>query len=322
VFPTVDIWSRSSETDVDQKKTESKADFFYTKDFGNQRLLAEALAEPEDDASQLDVERLQYGWILNHNIDVWIGRFHNPLGFWNTHFHHGAYLETSATRPSIIHFEDDDGIIPMHISGVQVNGYDEIGDGGIHYSLGVGAGPEISNNKLVPVNIVDPGDGSHRLGSSARLTYQTNDEDTSSQIGAALAYYPIPTDSLSTGEIRQTIVSLYGIWNYGLLHTLGSLFDVSNKFDNAHDDTFAFAYVQSEYLLLQDWTAYARIETSSGTNNDTYLAFFPQTITQRQLLGVRYELKKNQALKLEVSSSHTLSDNYDELHVQWSAAIQ
>ena len=262
------------------------------------------------------MERLQYGWILKNNIDVWIGRFHNPLGFWNTHFHHGAYLETSATRPDVILFEDDGGVLPMHISGIQVNGYNEAGDGGFHYSLGIGAGPDISDN------IIDPGEGSHKLGSSLRLTYQTNEEDTSSQIGGALAYYPIPTESVSMGDIRQTIASLYGIWNMGSLHTLGSLFYVNNKFDNADDDSFTSAYIQSEYLWRLDWTAYARIEATGGANNDTYLAMFPQTITQRQILGVRYELRKNQALKLEVSSAHTQNDNFDELHVQWSAAIQ
>ena len=65
VFPTVDITSRNSVNSLEQKNTEPKTDFFYTQDFGNQRILVEALAEPEQDQSQLDVERLQYGWILN-----------------------------------------------------------------------------------------------------------------------------------------------------------------------------------------------------------------------------------------------------------------
>jgi hypothetical protein len=322
VFPTVDIFSRTAVTDLDQKKTESKVDFFYTNDFGNQRLLAEALAEPEEDESQLDVERLQYGWILNHDVDIWVGRVHNPLGFWNTHFHHGSYLETSATRPSVIHFEDDDGILPMHITGVQVNRFNEIGDGGMHYSLGIGGGPDISDNKLEPVNILDPGKGSHELGGSLRVTYQTNDDDSSSQVGGTWSYYPIPAEGTSSGDIRQTILSLYGVLNIGSLHNLGSLFKVNNKFESADDDSFTSAYIQSEYLVQLDWTLYARVESTSGANHDTYLAIFPKTITQRQLCGVRYELMRNQALKIEVSSARTQNDNFNEFHVQWSAAIQ
>ena len=322
VFPTVDITSRNSVNSLEQKNTEPKTDFFYTQDFGNQRILVEALAEPEQDQSQLDVERLQYGWILNRNTDVWIGRFHNPLGFWNTHFHHGAYLETSATRPFVIHFEDDNGILPMHISGIQLNSHDDMGEGGFQYSLGIGVGPDIYDNKLEPLNIIDPEEGSHRLGTSLRLTYQTGEDDTSSQIGGAVAYFPIPTEIVTIGDIKQTIVSLYGIWNVGSLRTLGSLFNVANKFDNSDDDSFTSAYVQSEYVLEPDWTIYGRIEAGSSTYEDKYVALFPQTIIQRQLLGVRYELKKNQALKVEISSSHTLDDSFQQFHVQWSAAIQ
>ena len=322
VFPTVNIESRSSLNDSNQKNTEPVADFFYANDYGNQRLLIEALAEPEDDESELDLERLQYGWILSPETDIWIGRFHNPLGFWNTHFHHGSYLETSASRPAIMHFEDDNGILPMHISGLQINGPLDIENGGFHYSIGVGAGPEIINNKLKAVKILDPGEGRHELGGTIRLTYQPNDDDMSTQFGGVAAYTPIPGDNITTGDIKQTVISVYGVWDINSIHNLGSIFHIINKFDNSDDDSFTTAYIQSEYTWHPDWTTYGRIETSSDVHNDTYLSLFPQSITQRQLVGIRHELKKSQALKLEISSAHTHNENYDELHIQWSAAIQ
>lgn len=322
VFPIVDIESRSSVTNLDQKTTEPKADFFFSKDFGNHRILAEALAEPEDDESQLDLERLQYGWIINPEIDIWVGRFHNPLGFWNSHFHHGAYLETAASRPSAIHFEDDDGILPMHISGIQINGHHDIEKGGIRYSLGIGAGPEIIDNKLEPVIILKPAKGSHKLGSTIRLAYYPNDDDVSTQFGGSVAFIPIPNDDITSGDIEQTIISVFGVWDVDAFHNLASIFRVTNEFDNTEDDSFTSAYIQSEYAWRPDWTGYGRIETSSSVNNDSYLSLFPRTITQRRLLGIRYEVKQDQALKLEISSSRTSDDNFDELHLQWSAAIQ
>jgi len=322
VFPTVDIKSRTSVNNLDQKSTVPKADFFYAKDFGHQRVLIEALAEPEDEESHLDLERLQYGWILNHETEIWIGRFHDPLGIWNTHFHHGAYLETSASRPDVIHFEDNDGILPMHISGVQINGHQGMDNRGMHYSLGIGAGPEINNNALVPVDILDPGKGSHKLGSTIRFTYHPNDEEMSTQVGGAIAYYPIPSDSITTGDIKQTVISVFGIWDINSFHNLGSIFHVKNEFDSSADDSFTTAYIQSEFTWHPDWTAYGRIESGSDVKNDTYLSMFPRSITQRQLLGIRYELKKNQALKLEISSLHTNDEDFDQLHIQWSAAIQ
>ena len=144
----------------------------------------------------------------------------------------------------------------------------------------------------------------------------------STQFGGVAAYTPIPGDNITTGDIKQTVISVYGIWDINSIRNLGSIFHIINKFDNSDDDSFTTAYIQSEYTWHPDWTTYGRIETSSDVNNDTYLSLFPQSITQRQLVGIRYELKKNQALKLEISSLHTHNENYDELHIQWSAAIQ
>ena len=44
-------------------------------------------------------------------------------------------------------------------------------------------------------------------------------------------------------------------------------------------------------------------------------------VKQRHLVGVRYELARNQALKLEVSDARVLNDSFATLTLQWSAAL-
>lgn len=71
---------------------------FYSADYGCLRVLAEVDIAREVDA---EIERLQAGWLLGSETTAWIGRFHTPLGYWNTRYHHGSYLQTAATRPDI-----------------------------------------------------------------------------------------------------------------------------------------------------------------------------------------------------------------------------
>ena len=59
-----------------------------------------------------DLERLQFGYTLSDAATLWLGRFHTPFGYWNTAYHHGTQIQTSALRPRFIDFEDKGGIVP------------------------------------------------------------------------------------------------------------------------------------------------------------------------------------------------------------------
>ena len=76
-----------------------------------------------------DLERLQVGYTFNNGNTVWLGRFHSPLGYWNTSFHHGQQLQTSVLRPQMIDFEDKGGIVPAHTVGIWGSGAVRAGGG-------------------------------------------------------------------------------------------------------------------------------------------------------------------------------------------------
>ena len=52
-------------------------------------LLTEVAFEPTVQDYTLDVERMEAGWSPRSWFQATIGRYHTPLGYWNTAFHHG-----------------------------------------------------------------------------------------------------------------------------------------------------------------------------------------------------------------------------------------
>ncbi len=100
-----------------------------------------------------DLERLQIGYTWNDKATVWLGRFHSPLGYWNTEYHHGSELQTSILRPQMIAFEDQGGVVPAHTVGLWGTGAVRVGSGKATYDLIVGNSPSIDDGALDPNNI-------------------------------------------------------------------------------------------------------------------------------------------------------------------------
>ena len=78
-------------------------DFYLTPQFSDRsKALIELIFEFLPDGLATDLERIQLGYTFNDQLTTWIGRFHAPYGYWNTAYHHGAEIQTSITRPSIL----------------------------------------------------------------------------------------------------------------------------------------------------------------------------------------------------------------------------
>lgn len=90
--------------------------------------LAEVVFETGDEEYVLDVERVLIRFRPRDWFSAQAGRFHTSLGYWNTAFHHGEYLQTSIGRPRMFDFEDDDGILPVHMIGPRFTGTVVLGD--------------------------------------------------------------------------------------------------------------------------------------------------------------------------------------------------
>lgn len=304
-----------------QSEFNAALDLFYSADKGRLRLLAEVLIASDE---PLDIERLQAGWLATPETTVWLGRHHSSLGYWGTQFHHGAYLQTAIKRPAISEFDDHGGILPTHLSGLFIEGQHAQGDAAIGYALSFGAAPAQGHDgALEPFDLIHPNRGTHKPGAVLRLSYRP-DALASSEAGVFMGHATIASELASVREIRQTIAGAFFNREQGRWRWIGELYGVGNDLNqpagNARS-SFVNANLQGEYGLRPDWTLYARAENTFGDRNGPYLVHFPNFAKERYLLGVRYELTRNQALKLEFSDSQVLADSYSALALQWSAAL-
>ncbi len=92
----------------------------------------------KDDKYSIEVERANVRFDFADELKISAGRFHTPVGYWNTAFHHGSWLQTSVARPEMIKFGSR--FIPTHFVGLLVEGGLPTSPLGLGYSVGIGNG--------------------------------------------------------------------------------------------------------------------------------------------------------------------------------------
>jgi hypothetical protein len=108
-------------------------------------VLGEVLFTAENDNSiSPDVERLLLQYRQNDYFTASIGRMHTSVGYYNTAFNKGEFLETTTDRPFMYAFDDEGGVLPMQDIGVNVTGKIPSGKLGLNYVAELGNGRDWS----------------------------------------------------------------------------------------------------------------------------------------------------------------------------------
>src|SRR5258706_8755367 len=108
-----------------------------------------------------EVERLIVRYDVNDRFKLSFGRYHTPINYWNTAFHHGQWLQTTISRPEMTQFGGS--FIPVHFVGTLVEGEVPAGGLNLNYNVGLGNGRgqvisrpgdfgDINNNRAWLVN--------------------------------------------------------------------------------------------------------------------------------------------------------------------------
>src|SRR5450631_883869 len=213
-----------------------------------------------------DLERFQVGYEVVPDTVIWLGRFHQPASAWDTEHHHGRYLQTAITRPSIENWEDEDGLIPQHITGALVESRRPIGtDAGVQVSAGVGAGPALTNRDNAPIDLVGDNPGKHGLSFMGRLAFLPDYIGTSSagllfghdQLFARSA---IAMATLRSNHATLGIYGAYADWSVDSWRFIGAGYYVDVALDRPNPDaSFMSAYLQAERQLPHQLTAFGRV---------------------------------------------------------------
>ena len=326
VFPRVEVLHTQGRAD-DPETTEgtAAASIFYAGDWRQLRALVEFNLQYDYSNTEIvrekEFERAQLGWRFDPANTVWVGRYHTPLGYWNTAHHHGAHLQTSISRPRIHEFEDDGGILPVHFFGLLLQGIQSNHEGALSYDVGAASGPTLSEGALEPVEVLAP----QRWGKPSfvgRLSWRP-DAVGESEVGAFAAQTRIPVLDPIADEVRQTIGGAFANFDFTPWRVVAELFWVRDAFrSTGKASDFAVAMIEGEYRVSHMWVLFARHEALGAGARDAYLDRFPDYPKARTVGGVRWDITHHQALTFEVAR-HARRDGvvYTQTALQWSTAF-
>lgn len=268
-------------------------DLFVTSQLAeNVSVLAENVIESDDGHFAFEIERLLLQYTPREYFNIAIGRYHTHLGYYNTAFHHGKWLQTAVGRPRIFDFEDGGGLLPIHNVGVSVTGAIPSGRLGLHYVAEIGNGRRYETG-TEPVQ--NTSDNNHSKAVNLAL-YARPDWLPGLQVGAS-----VYLDRLSEGllpTVKQTIVTAHAVYVTPAFEWLNEGVVVR---DSSALGTFqSFAFYTQIAKQFGKFRPYARYQYSDMDARDPIVQFagIPD-IRHRLSLGVRYDFTDLAALKLQ-----------------------
>ncbi len=298
-------------------------------------VLVEYVIESPGGGFVIDLERLQIDYELSDNHTLRAGRFHSLLGYWNTAFHHGAYLQTSVGRPFFLEFEDENGIVPVHTVGAWWDSSFDTGLGRIDLDLFVGNGvhlmADFSGMETAELNPSSAGDQDNDKAIAWSLSLAPKavrglNIGTSGQTGK-VQIMDMPSMAMND-EIDQLLLSVDLTYFRGGTEFLSEYYTWSHDSEalsTSFDDTSAY-YVQFGQKVGSN-TPYVRYEVLSA-KPDPYFNATGMTMAGMNrkktvgIFGIRHDLSDTSSLKVEYRA---LDDNmdgaYNEGAVQWSFAF-
>jgi hypothetical protein len=249
------------------------------------------LGSPPATGFNAEVERLFIRFDQSDAFKASFGRYHTPINYWNTAFHHGAWLQTTISRPEMVQFGGS--FIPVHFVGGLLEG--EAPTGGLHlnYDVGIGNGRgavlsragdagDINNNRAWLVNIFAKPDKLFGL-----------------EVGGS-AY----RDKITVGgaAFDEWITAGHIVWHKENPELIAEIANVNHSQVGRPGDSNSLAYyVQFAYRLpgfAQLWKPYYRWEYIHIPQSD--ILFVPRVSgLAGSTVGVRYDITSFAAFKVE-----------------------
>ena len=261
-----------------------------------------AQAGPTATAYNVDVERLLIRYDYNDFFKLSFGRYHTPINYWNTAFHHGLWLQTTIARPEMIRFGGR--FQPVHFVGMLAEGNIPSGPLGLGYNTGVGNGRS--------GNIARAGDGGDLNNNRAWVVslFSRPAALNGLQVGGAAYGDSITPSPALTGNPRfqELITSAHIVWARETPEFLAEFAHVRHRNSVTQADFNSdAAYVQVAYRLPGEgrkWKPYYRFEWSNINPSDVLFNASSQPAPAvndltGSTVGVRYDITSLAAFKGE-----------------------
>jgi hypothetical protein len=270
-------------------------------------VLAEVVFEfGEDNAAVLDVERVQVKWAPSDGFALTAGRMHTLLGYWNQTFHHGAWFQTTAGRPEMYLFEDDGGILPVHMVGVQASGTLHTAPVDWKYSLSL-----VNGRGRIPDEIPNVQDATDGKAVNAWIGIAPS-AVPGLQFGASAYLDRLPPDGVARlSTVRERILGGYLLYLRNGVEVLAEASHVHHRWEGRDFGTWGL-YAQGGFRSGR-WMPYYRFDRVEVAAEDPFLSPLDVTV---HTLGLRIDAQEWVALKGEY---HLRREDGTDLH---SARLQ
>jgi hypothetical protein len=217
---------------------------------------------------------------------------HTPLGYWNHMFHHGAWLQTTADRPLMYRFEDDGGILPVHMVGVQLAGTFNRSAGALKYSAAL-----VNGRGHIPDEIPNVRDGNDDKAVSLWLGLAPA-AARGLEFGGAAYFDTIPGVD-SDPSIDERILGGYLVYRRSGLEVLSEVSNVRHERTGQVFETWGL-YAQTG-LKRGRWMPYYRFDRVEVAEGDPFL---PALDVSMHTVGLRWDAMSWAALKGEYHREH------------------
>lgn len=249
------------------------------------------LGSPPATGFNVEVERSIIRFEKNDHLKVSFGRYHTPINYWNTAFHHGAWLQTTISRPEMIQFGGS--FLPVHFVGALAEGSFPMRGLNLHYSSGIGNGRasvinrdgdfgDVNNNRAWLVNLFAIPDHPYGL-----------------EVGGSV--YRDKVDPAVGEPNREWIESAHVVWLKESPEFIAEFSNVSHTVIGTGRQFNSQAwYMQGAYRLpgnARAWKPYYRFEYIHIPRGDRLFSAIPDLAGSTA--GVRYDLSNFAAFKLE-----------------------
>jgi hypothetical protein len=241
-----------------------------------------------------EVERMILRLDQSDMLKLSFGRYHTPINYWNTAFHHGQWLQTSIARPEMIQFGGR--LLPVHFVGALVEGSVPASGWNVSYKAGLGNGRasvisrggdagDINGNRAWLVNVFSKPDRVYGL-----------------EFGASL--YGDKVTRADAREFEERIVAAHAAWQKEDPEIIAEFAAIRHADVDGGAATWSRAfYIQGAYRLPQFnrlWKPYYRFEHIGIDVLDDVFSGVPNL--DGSTLGVRFDASEFAALKGEFRS--------------------
>jgi hypothetical protein len=239
-----------------------------------------------------EVERMILRVDQSDRLKLSFGRYHTPINYWNTAFHHGQWLQTTIARPEMIQFGGR--FLPVHFIGALLEGSVPAAGWNVSYKAGFGNGRASVISRA--------GDAGDVNGNRAWLVNLFSRPDWAYRLEFGASFYGDEVTLADTREFNERIISAHAAWQKEDPEIIAEVASVRHhEIGSPSAATWSHAfYVQAAYRLPRFsrlWKPYYRFEHIGIDTLDQVFSAVPNL--DGSTLGIRFDASEFAALKGE-----------------------